>query len=104
MRGRGVIAANFSRSSRKRKTLPSSAIPGATRGQILAENNQVKKLIAAFSVRPGTPTVSEEQIAAGKMEVELVPEHRRHKAPFSEVAAPPTRQRVALVARRYSVF
>ena len=29
--------------------------PGATRGQILAENKQVKKLIAAFSVRPGTP-------------------------------------------------
>ena len=74
MRGRGVIAANFSRSSRKRKTLPSSAIPGATRGQILAENNQVKKLIAAFSVRPGTPTASEEQINAGKMEVELVPQ------------------------------
>jgi 3-oxoacid CoA-transferase len=47
---------------------------GATRGQILAENNQVKKLIAAFSVRPGTPTASEEQITAGKMEVELVPQ------------------------------
>src|SRR5215470_8410324 len=47
---------------------------GATRGQILAENNQVKKLIAAFSVRPGTPTASEEQIANGKMEVELVPQ------------------------------
>jgi 3-oxoacid CoA-transferase len=47
---------------------------GATRGQILAENNQVKKLIAAFSVRPGTPTASEEQIAAGTMEVELVPQ------------------------------
>src|SRR3982750_2211197 len=48
--------------------------PGATRGQILAENHQVKKLIAAFSVRPGTPTASEEQISAGKMEVELVPQ------------------------------
>src|SRR6188472_3162531 len=48
--------------------------PGATRGQILAENRQVKKLIAAFSVRPGTPTASEEQIAAGEMEVELVPQ------------------------------
>ena len=30
--------------------------PGATRGQMLAENNQVKKLIAAFSIRAGTPT------------------------------------------------
>jgi 3-oxoacid CoA-transferase len=48
--------------------------PGATRGQILAENGQVRKLMAAFSVRPGTPTASEEQITAGKMEVELVPQ------------------------------
>lgn len=48
--------------------------PGATRGQILAENGQVKKLIAAFSVRPGTPTASEAQIAAGELEVELVPQ------------------------------
>src|SRR5574338_43510 len=48
--------------------------PGATRGQILAENGQVKKLIAAFSIRAGTPTASEDQIAAGKMDVELVPQ------------------------------
>ena len=48
--------------------------PGATRVQILAENKQVKKLIAAFSVRPGTPTASEDQITAGQMEVELVPQ------------------------------
>ena len=47
---------------------------GATRGQILAENKQVKKLIAAFSVRPGTPTASEEQIDSGEMAVELVPQ------------------------------
>jgi 3-oxoacid CoA-transferase len=48
--------------------------PGEIRGQILAENKQVKKLIAAFSVRPGIPTASEEQISAGTMEVELVPQ------------------------------
>src|SRR3990167_8785786 len=48
--------------------------PGATRGQILAENKQVKKLIAAFSVRPGTPTASEDQVASGEMAVELVPQ------------------------------
>ncbi|HET7159567.1 MAG TPA: 3-oxoacid CoA-transferase [Burkholderiales bacterium] len=48
--------------------------PGATRGQILAESKQVKKLIAAFSVRPGTPTASEEQITSGELEVELVPQ------------------------------
>lgn len=48
--------------------------PGATRGQILAENKQVKKLIAAFSIRAGTPTASEAQIAAGELDVELVPQ------------------------------
>jgi len=48
--------------------------PGATRGQILAENKQVKKLIAAFSVQPGTPTASEDQIVSGEMAVELVPQ------------------------------
>lgn len=48
--------------------------PGATRGQILAENKQIRKLIAAFSIRAGTPTASEAQIAAGEMEVELVPQ------------------------------
>ena len=48
--------------------------PGALRGQILAENRQVKKLIAAFSVRPGTPTSSEQQIVDGRIEVELVPQ------------------------------
>lgn len=48
--------------------------PGAQRGQILAENKQVKKLIAAFSVRPGTPTASEAQIVEGNLEVELVPQ------------------------------
>ena len=47
---------------------------GATRGQILAENNQVRKIVVAFSVRPGTPTASEQQIKEGKMEVELVPQ------------------------------
>jgi len=48
--------------------------PGEIRGQILAENRQVKKLIAAFSVRPGLNTASETQINAGEMEVELVPQ------------------------------
>ena len=48
--------------------------PGATRGQILAENKQVKKLIAAFAMRAGTPTASEDQIIAGEIAVELVPQ------------------------------
>jgi 3-oxoacid CoA-transferase len=47
---------------------------GELRGQILAENRQVKKLIAAFSARPGMPTATEEQIMSGEMEVELVPQ------------------------------
>ena len=47
---------------------------GATRGQILAENRQVKKIIAAFSSRPGLPTASEDQIVSGEMAVELVPQ------------------------------
>ena len=48
--------------------------PGAIRGQILAENKQVKKLIAAFSIRAGMPTAAEEQVARGALEVELVPQ------------------------------
>lgn len=52
----------------------SMGAPGELRGQILAENRQVKKLIAAFSVRPGMPTATEEQIISGDIEVELVPQ------------------------------
>lgn len=48
--------------------------PGEIRGQVLAEKKQVKKIIAAFSVRPGLPTATEEQINKGEMEVELVPQ------------------------------
>ncbi|MET0852693.1 MAG: 3-oxoacid CoA-transferase [Candidatus Rokuibacteriota bacterium] len=48
--------------------------PGEVRGQILAESKQVRKLIVSFSVRPGVPTAAEEQIAAGEVEVELVPQ------------------------------
>jgi 3-oxoacid CoA-transferase len=48
--------------------------PGEIRGQVLAENKQVKKIIAAFSVRPGLPTATEDQINKGEMEVELVPQ------------------------------
>ncbi|MBI2961035.1 MAG: 3-oxoacid CoA-transferase subunit A [Betaproteobacteria bacterium] len=48
--------------------------PGQIQGEILAANRQVRKVIAAFSVRPGVPTATEQQIAAGEMEVELVPQ------------------------------
>ena len=48
--------------------------PGQVRGQILAENRQIGKLISAFSDRPGIKTASEEQITAGELISELVPQ------------------------------
>ena len=44
------------------------------RGQLLAENKQVSRLISAFSDRPGMKTASEEQIIAGELISELVPQ------------------------------
>ena len=44
------------------------------KGQLLVENKQVKKLVAAFSIRAGMPTEAERQIAAGELDVELVPQ------------------------------
>ncbi len=44
------------------------------KGQLLVENRQVKKLIAAFSARPALKTAAEEQINAGQLDVELVPQ------------------------------
>lgn len=52
----------------------SMGAPGELRGQILAENRQLKKLVAAFTVRPGMPTATEDQIVSGELEVELVPQ------------------------------
>jgi len=48
--------------------------PGQIRGQILAENRQIRKLISSFSDRPGIKTASEEQIIAGDLVSELVPQ------------------------------
>ena len=44
------------------------------KGQILVENKQVKKIVAAFSIRPGMKTAAEEQIISGELDVELVPQ------------------------------
>jgi 3-oxoacid CoA-transferase len=44
------------------------------KGQMLVENKQVKKLIAAFSTRAGMMTAAEEQIVAGELDVEIVPQ------------------------------
>ncbi|NDK30230.1 3-oxoacid CoA-transferase [Nesterenkonia haasae] len=47
---------------------------GAPTAQLLAENEQISKLVASFSSRPGPPTLAEEQILAGKLEFEVVPQ------------------------------
>jgi 3-oxoacid CoA-transferase len=44
------------------------------RGQILAENRQISRLITSFSARPGARSIAEDLIASGEMEVELVPQ------------------------------
>jgi 3-oxoacid CoA-transferase len=44
------------------------------RPQILVENHQVRRLVASFSARPGQRSAAEEQIAAGEIELELVPQ------------------------------
>ncbi|RPI46702.1 MAG: CoA transferase subunit A, partial [Betaproteobacteria bacterium] len=59
----------------KSLTLVCNSLGGpGEKGQLLVENNQVKKLMASFSVRPGMRTAAEEQIVAGKLEVELIPQ------------------------------
>ncbi len=44
------------------------------KGQLLVENDQVKKIITSFSIRAGMETEAEKRIAAGTLEVELVPQ------------------------------
>ncbi len=44
------------------------------KGQMLVENKQVKKIVAAFSTRAGMKTAAEEQIITGELDVELVPQ------------------------------
>ncbi|MDR3516644.1 MAG: 3-oxoacid CoA-transferase subunit A [Azospirillaceae bacterium] len=47
---------------------------GDFRPQILVQNDQVKRLVLSFSSRPGLPSPEEEKIAAGEIELELVPQ------------------------------
>ncbi len=42
------------------------------KGQLLAENKQIKKVMTGFTVRPGLHTASEAQIISGELEVEMV--------------------------------
>ncbi len=56
-------------------TVVCNSLGGAgEKGQILVENRQVGKLIAAFSARAGMVTASEEQIIKGTLDVEMVPQ------------------------------
>jgi 3-oxoacid CoA-transferase len=48
--------------------------PGQPTAQILAENRQISRLVASFSARPGPVTAAEEQILAGEMDFEIVPQ------------------------------
>lgn len=60
----------------KNLTLVSNALGsvGQLRGLLLVASGQVSKLIVSFSSRPGMPTIAEEYIRDGKIEVELVPQ------------------------------
>jgi 3-oxoacid CoA-transferase len=51
--------------------LGSSGHPTA---QVLAENHQISRLVASFSARPGPVTAAEEQILAGEIDFEVVPQ------------------------------
>lgn len=64
--------------------------PGQLRPQILVENRQVSRLVASFSARPGVPSETERQIAAGELALELVPQGtlvERLRAGASGIAA-----------------
>ncbi len=61
----------------KQLTVVATAMGGGNEvsgGQLLVANRQVKKVIASFSLRVGMKTASEEQILAGELEAELVPQ------------------------------
>ncbi|MDI4655334.1 3-oxoacid CoA-transferase [Xanthobacter autotrophicus] len=47
---------------------------GDFRPQILVQNDQVKRLVLSFSSRPGLPSPEEAKVAAGEIELELVPQ------------------------------
>jgi 3-oxoacid CoA-transferase len=47
---------------------------GELRAEILADNHQVRKLVVAFSARPGPRSRTELAVAAGEIELELVPQ------------------------------
>ena len=60
----------------KNLTLVSNALGsvGQLRGLLLVASGQVSKLIVSFSSRPPMRTIADEEIEAGHIEVELVPQ------------------------------
>lgn len=48
--------------------------PGFPTGTLLADNHQIGRLVTCFSARPGFVSEAEKQIAAGEMELEMVPQ------------------------------
>ncbi|MBV9544715.1 MAG: 3-oxoacid CoA-transferase subunit A [Chloroflexi bacterium] len=60
----------------KNLTLVSNALGsvGQLRGLLLVASGQVSNLIVSFSARPGMPTIADDEIKAGNIQVELVPQ------------------------------
>lgn len=47
---------------------------GEYRPELLLENGQVSKVILSFSARPGLPSLVEQRVAAGEVQLEMVPQ------------------------------
>ena len=69
-----LITALHRRGARELTIICNTPGVGPTSPQILAENHQIKKLIASFAAYPTRPTPVEAAIKAGEIELELVPQ------------------------------
>src|SRR5438093_12071971 len=65
---------------------------GPLSAQLLAEAGLIRRVIASFAAYPTRPTPIEEQIKAGRIELELVPQGRSPSAcgPAAPGCPPPT--------------
>lgn len=69
-----LITALHRRSVRNLTVICNTPGVGPTSPQILAENGQIRKLIASYAAYPTRPTPVEAAIKAGQIELELVPQ------------------------------
>jgi 3-oxoacid CoA-transferase len=69
-----LISALHKRGVRELTVVCNTPGVGPTSPQILAENHQIKKLIASFAAYPTRPTPVEAAIKSGEIELELVPQ------------------------------